>query len=114
MGRNMKFLIKMYLPSLMNTRWHWTKMAALKKRQRRRVREAMKGTTPPRPPMVVIITRLGPRRLDDDNLAASCKYIRDQIAEEVGLDDGSPLYTWVYLQRVSKTCAVEIEMMSRR
>ena len=48
----------------------------------------------PRPPLVVTITRYGPRRLDDDNLDTACKYVRDEVARTIGLDDGSPLYTW--------------------
>jgi hypothetical protein len=41
-----------------------------------------------RPPVVVTLTRIGPRRLDDDNLASGFKAVRDQIAKMVGIDDG--------------------------
>ena len=62
--------------------------------------------------MVVKITRLGPRRLDDDNLAACCKYVRDAIAAKVGVDDGDARYTWVYEQRIGPY-GVEVEMSNR-
>ena len=45
---------------------------------------------PERPvfPIVVTITRLGPRALDSDNLASSGKHVRDAIATWLGVDDG--------------------------
>lgn len=49
-------------------------------------------------PMVIGITRVGPRRLDDDNCAGACKHVRDAIAKELGIDDGSPELRWVYEQ----------------
>ena len=45
---------------------------------------------PERPPfpLVVTITRLGPRALDSDNLAGSGKHVRDSVASWLGVDDG--------------------------
>jgi len=45
---------------------------------------------PDRPPfpLVVTITRLGPRALDSDNLASSGKHVRDAVATWLGVDDG--------------------------
>lgn len=57
------------------------------------------------------ITRVSPRKLDDDNLQSACKYVRDQIADLIGVDDGSPLYTWRYSQRAGK-CSVDVEIVS--
>ena len=51
-----------------------------------------------RPPFVVSLTRIGPRRIDDDNLASSFKAVRDQIAAQLAIDDGSFLITWIYAQ----------------
>lgn len=67
----------------------------------------------PPPPLLVTITRIGKRKLDDDNLASACKYVRDQVAAEVGIDDGSDQYTWRYEQRVEKVYGVEVEVTSR-
>lgn len=104
--------IPIRLPSLANSRLHWRRLAALKKEQREWTALALRDVLVPSPPLVVIVTRIGPRRLDDDNLVAACKYIRDQIASEIGIDDGSPLYTWVYKQRIGKY-GVNVEIMPR-
>ena len=66
----------------------------------------------PAPPILITITRVGPRKLDDDNLASACKYVRDQIAAEVGVDDGSDLYTWRYEQRKG-AYGVDVEITPR-
>lgn len=41
-------------------------------------------------PVLVTLTRISPhhQELDDDNLYASLKAVRDQVAEELGVDDG--------------------------
>ena len=39
-------------------------------------------------PMVVLLTRLSPMQLDDDNLRGAIKNGRDGIAEWLGVDDG--------------------------
>lgn len=116
----MKFHVPIKLPSLANTRLHWRSMAALKKRQRLAVYCQMvaskgRGEMLPKLPHVITITRVGPRKLDDDNLAAACKYVRDQIAAIVGVDDGSPMYTWRYAQRTGPYGVdVQIETRSER
>ncbi len=94
---------------------HWRKMSALKKKQRGATVYCMVGVKIPPLPLTVTITRVGPRRLDDDNLAGACKYVRDQIAEVVGVDDGSPLYTWRYGQRVGAKLeyGVDVEIETR-
>lgn len=111
----MRFHIPIKLPSLANTRWHWRKMASVKKKHRNATRHALLSTfgarIPPLP-LLITITRVGPRKLDDDNLASACKYVRDQIAASVGVDDGSPLYTWCYEQKTGKY-GVDVEITSR-
>lgn len=52
----------------------------------------------PKPPLVVTIVRVAPRKLDDDNLAISGKHVRDGIADYLGVDDGDPRITWRYEQ----------------
>lgn len=58
----------------------------------------------------VTLTRLGPGRMDDDGIASACKYVRDTIAMFLGVDDGSPLYRWVYAQEKSAAYGVRIEL----
>lgn len=110
-----RFSIPIRLPSLTNVRYHWRTLVHLKKKQRGATTACMVGVLLPRPPLVVTICRAGPRKLDDDNLAAACKHVRDQIADIVGLDDGSPLYTWRYEQRVGKRehYRVDVEIVAR-
>ena len=56
----------------------------------------------------VTLTRVGARKMDDDNVAASFKSVRDGIAEWCGLDDGDDRWTWKCDQRSgSKVYAVE-------
>src|SRR5262245_4207123 len=49
-------------------------------------------------PCVVRLVRIGPKRLDDDNLGESFKAIRDQIAYELHADDGDERIKWEYAQ----------------
>lgn len=50
-------------------------------------------------PISVIITRIGPRTLDTDNLAYSAKAVRDGIADAFGIDDGDEsAVQWSYAQ----------------
>lgn len=72
----------------------------MKKLQRNATRLAMRGMELPEPPIVVHITRVGPAKLDDDNLQSACKYVRDAIAAIIGVDDGNTwAYQWKYYQR---------------
>lgn len=45
--------------------------------------------------LVVRMVRVAPRPLDDDNLAAAFKRLRDAIAKSTGVHDASPLVTYV-------------------
>jgi hypothetical protein len=58
--------------------------------------------------VVVTLTHVGPR-MDDDNLATAFKAVRDEIAANVGPDDGDAFYAWRYGQR-SGTPGVEIRI----
>ena len=108
-----KVHIPIKLPSLLNSRMNWRKMLRLKKGQREETWYALREEVIPSPPLVVTITRYGPRQLDDDNLAASCKYVRDEIARKVGVDDGSTLYLWQYRQGIGKY-GVDVEIRQRQ
>lgn len=113
----MKFHIPIRLPSLANSRLHWTKMKSVKKDQKLAtylcIKNALnRGARFPHPPLLVTITRVGPKKMDDDNVAAACKYVRDEIADAIGLDDGSDQYTWVYKQEIGEY-GVDVEITSR-
>lgn len=51
------------------------------------------------PPMIVTLTRLAPRLLDDDNLRGSLKSVRDSVAAWLGIDDGNALVRYHYGQQ---------------
>lgn len=53
-------------------------------------------------PITILLTRIGPRKLDDDNLRGALKYTRDAVAAWFGLDDAHLLFTWDYAQRQSR------------
>lgn len=91
---------------------HWRRLHTITKQQKEETYFALHGKPLPPPPLLITITRIGPRKLDDDNLASACKYVRDQIAAAVGLDDGSDQFTWRYKQQTGKY-GVEVEIIER-
>jgi hypothetical protein len=48
--------------------------------------------------VVVTITRVSPRLLDDDNLRGALKAVRDGIADALGVDDRDERVRWRYRQ----------------
>ena len=102
--------LPMKLPSMANLRLHWAAKAKMLKAQRSVTGLALrmsarawlthwKVMAPNEALMVhVTLTRVGPRDLDDDNLASAFKAIRDEVAAFVGLDDGSKRFVWNYRQ----------------
>ena len=84
-----------------NARLHWAKRARIVKAERK-----AGFLLAPRSgwmlPCVITLTRIGPRRLDSDNLAAIFKALRDGIADRLEVDDGDPRVTWRYAQERGK------------
>lgn len=87
-----------------NTREHWALKHRRKKAQQAdfamlwRYHKA-KVTLP----AVITFTRYSCNLLDADNLAGAFKHVQDQLARELGIDDGSSLVQWRYQQeRISK------------
>jgi len=64
-----------------------------------KVRTCPRFACQPALPVVVYLTRIAPRQLDDDNAARACKAARDQVAELLGVDDRDPRITWRVEQR---------------
>lgn len=54
-------------------------------------------------PCTVRLTRIGPKALDSDNLAGAFKAVRDQIAQEIGIDDGAAQIKFEYAQEAIGT-----------
>jgi hypothetical protein len=101
--------------SAANAREHWAKKAA-RNRGERTVVAAYFLAMPDvfretRAPLVVTFTRYGKRLLDDDNLSGSFKAIRDEVAKQLGRDDGPRgRVEWRYKQEKSGEYAVRIEV----
>jgi hypothetical protein len=93
-----------------NQRGHWSKGAKRAKEQRsvvalalgphlRKVVAAHLGIAPAlRYGLAVTLTRIGPRRLDGDNLQRALKAVRDGVADALGVDDGDERIEWRYEQ----------------
>ncbi len=62
--------------------------------------------------LVVTLTRVAPRALDDDGNVSSLKSVRDGVADAFGVPDNDPRVVWRYAQRrgAPKTYAVEVEV----
>ena len=105
-----------YMPvravSTLNAREHW----AVRSRRASEQRETAYTSTPrvsiPQGGLTVLLTRIGPRELDGDNLQGSLKSVRDGIAEKLGINDNDPRVRWEYAQRRGKAreYAVLLEM----
>lgn len=102
----MKFHIPIKLPSLLNLRLHWATLHRMREKQKKAtwvcMRKALESDALPSEPLLILITRIGPRRLDGDNLQGACKHVRDQIAKEISgkrIGVGDDQYTWRYEQR---------------
>jgi hypothetical protein len=101
--------------SEMNRREHWTARNKRRVQQRREVYFAWKvGVAGKRKrfgvPCTVKLTRLGVRMLDDDNLRGALKFVRDQVAELLGMDDADERLTFEYAQETGSGYGVVIEV----
>lgn len=84
-----------------NGREHWRKVAARKRAHRAMARLVLQMHARPMgeaDQFTITLTRVAPRKLDDDNLASGFKAVRDGVADWLGIDDGSPRIKWQYAQ----------------
>lgn len=111
------------LPSLSNARHRARKRARAMKAQRswaewhvRRALDAPSSVVPRTGGVVVLLSRISPRPLDDDdNLRGALKAVRDGVADALGIDDRDARVTWEHAQRrgAPKTHQVEIVIRAR-
>ena len=101
-----------------NQREHWGAKARRTKLHRAMVFTALRAALWPAPPLplVVTLTRIAPRSLDDDNASGSCKYVRDGVADWLGGQygkgqDRQPGLTWRYAQRKGKPREYAVEIL---
>jgi len=105
--------IPLRLYSLPNVRWHWSKKARTARHARAMTRLVLAGKAKPKPPLVVTLTRVGKRDLDDDNLVGAFKHVRDGVADWLGVDDGSELVEYECKQERGNY-GIRIEITRRR
>ena len=90
-----------------NCREHWRAKARRHKIQRETCCVRVACSAMPKAPIHVILTRLGKRDLDDDNLSGAFKHCRDGIADAYQIDDGDKsLCTWEYRQLGATDCGI--------
>jgi len=97
--------------SITNEREHWRSRS----RRAKAHRHAALAVPAFRPlPCRVTLTRIAPRKLDDDNLRSAFKSLRDGIADRLGVDDRDPRVVWDYRQERStaKTYAARVEIVA--
>jgi hypothetical protein len=63
-------------------------------------------------PVTVLLVRVGPRVLDDDNLAFAFKSVRDGVAQGLGVKDHDPRVSWTYAQERGPY-AIRVEIGAR-
>ena len=100
-----------------NQREHWAAKAKRQKAHRAAahllILQAQRALAWPETRKRVLLTRIGARMLDDDNLAGAFKAVRDGIADGLGINDGSDAVQWRYAQEKSpglKINAVRIQI----
>lgn len=66
-------------------------------------------------PCTVLLTRIAPRKLDDDNLQGAFKPLRDGIADRLRVNDGGAQVSWLYSQESGRPreYAVRITIIRR-
>lgn len=87
------------VPSASNLREHWGSRAGRAKKQRGGAHIALKRLLEDKVLLVARLTRVAPRRLDDDNLRGALKAYRDGVADALGLANDKPGWLqWEYAQ----------------
>ena len=108
----LKFEVPIYTTTESNTGGSHFAKARRAAKQREALGWFLVGRELPPMPAQIRFTRLGPGKLDGDNLQSSMKHIRDAIAERFGVDDGSDQYEWCYAQERKDFYGVRIEIES--
>lgn len=94
-----------------NKRDHWYKLHARNRRKDKWLTAYLMKVYPisPNETCAITLTRIAPRKLDDDNWITSCKHFRDWIADRLipglkpGIADSDPRLSWKYYQASAKS-----------
>lgn len=93
-----------------NARLHPQAEARARRRERQVIDRALAGIAAPLGPWRVVITRVGPRAMDTDNVCTSAKGCRDAIAAWLGVDDGDSCVAWEVRGEVARGYAVRVQI----
>lgn len=105
--------------SELNQREHWGAKNRRKLDQQEQIAVAMLNALRGKRielPCVVKLTRIGPKKMDNDNLAGAMKYCQDQIARQLGVDDGDEskvIFHHCQMPIGSRDYAVKVSISSR-
>jgi hypothetical protein len=116
------FTVPIYTPSLTNLREHYMTRSKRAKLHRLATKAAWaKGVPDDRERFAatalaaghglsITLTRISPRRIDMPNCGAALKHVVDQVADELGIDDGDPKHTWIFRQESGEP-GVRVEVL---
>lgn len=111
--QRMRVTLPIRTVNALNSREHWGKRARRAAQERMLARIATPKNISCR--CAVTLTRIGPRRMDSDGLAASLKHVRDGVADGLGAkNDSDETIEWRYAQEIGKDYAVRIEITDCR
>ncbi len=96
-----------------NAREHWAPRAKRAADHRRNATLVTRSTLLCPLPIVVTLTRVAPRALDDDNLRGALKATRDGVADAFGVSDRDPRVEWRYGQRRGGVRVFQVEIAVR-
>lgn len=104
----MTLLLPIRTVSEPNVRQHWAARARRVSEQRMVARVAVRAAKVRDLVRAVQLTRLAPRHLDDDNLQAALKAVRDGVADALGINDGDAAVRWRYAQERARIYGVQV------
>jgi len=83
-----------------NQRDYWRKKAKRSQSQRWTANMIVSCalTRIPRGNLIILLTRIGPRKTDSDSVPSALKAVRDGVADAIGRDDGDESIQWNYAQ----------------
>ena len=96
--------------SLSNQREHWAKRSRRAKDHRRAAYMWTQRIARVDLPLTVTLTRIAPRKLDDDNLRGALKSVRDGVADRLGIDDNDLRVSWMYGQKAGNVGEKAVEV----
>lgn len=112
------------------TNEHWSIKSKRHKNQQRSLRILLPKSGYPLP-CVITLTRMGSRKLDNDNLCGAFKWVRDEISDIIlgnvyqeglnltqkrlkGRNDDDPRIEWQYAQEAGKYKGIKIDVKSKK